>query len=101
MIKNNEPLSMAEALEYVKQESESGKEIVGFIKKFAKIKPADAKKLRKKLQEMDIIKINNSGICKIIDFLPDNAEDLNKVLPDANLNEDETKKILDAIKEFK
>ena len=101
MIKNNEPLSMAEAIEYAKKDSEAGKEIIGFIKKFTKLKPAEAKKLKKKLKELDLIKLNDKHIVKLVDFLPKDREEVNKIVVDANLNEDENKKILETIKEFK
>ncbi|MCK5624595.1 hypothetical protein KAI04_02020 [Candidatus Pacearchaeota archaeon] len=101
MIKNNEPLSMAEAIEYAEKDAESGKEIIGFIKKYTKLKPAEAKNLKKKLQELDLIKLNEKHIVKLIDFLPEDNEEVNKVVIDANLNEDEIKKILETIKEFK
>jgi DNA-directed RNA polymerase subunit F len=100
MIKNDKPLSMAEAMEYGKKD-EAGKEVVGFIKKFTKLKPAEAKKLRGKLQELDLIKLNEKHIVKLVDFLPDDSEEVNKIVVDSNLNEDEIKKILETIKEFK
>ena len=100
MISNNKPLSMAEAIEYAKKD-ESGKEVVGFLKKFISLKPSEAKELRKKLSELDLIKLNEKSIVKLIDFLPEDNEEINKVVVDANLNEDEIKKILDIIKEFK
>lgn len=101
MIKNNEPLSMTEVIGYAKKDSESGKEIIGFIKKFTKLKAAEAKELKKKLKELDLIKLNDKHIVKLIDFLPEDGEEINKIVIDANLNEDETKKVLETIKEFK
>jgi len=88
-------------MEYAKKDSETGKEIVGFIKKFTKLKPAEAKELKKKLQELDLIKLNEKHIVKIVDFLPEDSEEVNKIVVDANLNEDEIKKVLETIKEFK
>jgi DNA-directed RNA polymerase subunit F len=101
MIKNSEPLSMAEALEYAKKSEESETEIIGFIKKFSDIKPKDAKELRKELEALGIIKIKTDYAVKIIDILPENAEELNKIFADVSLDEDETRKILDTIKKFK
>ena len=40
-------------------------------------------------------------IVKVIDFLPDDAESLNKIFTDVSLDEDEAKKILDVVREFK
>lgn len=101
MIKNNEPLSMAEAMNYVDKNSDAGKEVIGFIKKFTKLKQAEAKELKKKLKELDLIKLNDKHIVKLVDFLPDDSEEINKIVVEANLNEDETKKLLETIKEFK
>ena len=101
MIKNSEPLSMAEALEYLKKTDEKAKEITGFIKKFTKLNSKEAKELKKKLQGLDLIKLNENSIVKLIDFLPENNEEVNKIVVDANLNEDEIKRILEIIQEFK
>ena len=100
MIKNNEPLSMAEAKEYVDKAEESNAEIKAFIKKFTKLKPKEAKELRKKLKDLDLMKLRTEQIVKITDLLPENQEDLNKIV-DISLDEDETKKILETIKEYK
>jgi len=98
MIKNTELLSMAEATEYLDKTSST--DIKGFIKKFKKLKLKDAKNLRKKLEELDMMKLRAEQIVKIIDLLPENREDLNKIV-DVSLDEDETKKILETVKEFK
>ena len=100
MIIHNEPLSMVEASEHVEKD-EQGKELIAFIKKFNNLKPSEAKDFKKKLTNLEILKLNVGHVCKIVDFLPETTEDLNKVLADANLDEDENKKILDTIKEFK
>ena len=47
------------------------------------------------------MKINEKHIAKLIDILPETAEEINKIFNDVELDEDETKKILDTIKEFK
>ena len=101
MIKNSQPLSAAEATEFVKKTDESGKEILSFIKKFVKLKSKDAKELKKKLEELDLMKLKEEHIVKIIDLLPENADELNKIFINIGLDEDETKKILDVVKEFK
>lgn len=100
MIRNSEPLSMSESLGYLDKDEKS-KELEKFVKNFTKLKSEKAEELRKNLSELKIIKLNQNHICKIIDFLPANGEDLNKVANDANLDEDETKKVLDTVKEFK
>jgi len=101
MIKNTIPLSMAESLEYIEKDKKTDKPITEFIKKFVEISPKDAKELRKKIEALKIIKLNDTDISKIIDILPDKAEEVNKIFIDISLDENETKKILDTIKEFK
>ena len=101
MIKNMTPLSMTEALEYIKRDSDSEAEAKKFIKKFIKLKPEKAKEMRKKFESMDLMKIKPEHIAKIIDLLPEDPEDLNKIFNDVSLNEDETKKIFETIEEFR
>ncbi len=101
MIRNTIPLSMAESLEYIEKEKKAEKPVADFIKKFVKITPKEAKELRKKLESLNIIKLNDMNISKIIDILPEKAEELNKIFVDISLDENETKRILDTIKEFK
>jgi len=101
MIKNTTPLNMAETLEYVKKDPDSGAEIQKFIKKFVKLKPEKAKEMRKKLEGLDLMKMKPEHISKIIDLLPEDPENLNKIFNDVSLNEDETKKILKTIGEFR
>jgi DNA-directed RNA polymerase subunit F len=101
MIKNSEPLSMTEVIEYLKKSEESETEIIGFIKKFNKLKPKEARELKKEIEELGIIKMKQEYAIKIIDILPETAEELNKIFVDVSLEEDETKKILETIKKFK
>jgi len=101
MIKNIKPLSMAESLEYINKEEGSGADVIGFIKKFTNLKTENAKEMRKNLKNLELIKMNNNHITKIIDLLPKNSEELNKIFTDVSLDEDETKKILDTVKKHK
>ena len=101
MIEKNEPLSMVEVIEYLKKNKDSETDTIGFIKKFTKINLKDAKELRKKIKELDLMKVNDKDIVKIIDIIPENAEELNKIFTDVGLNEDETNKILETVKQFK
>lgn len=101
MIKNSIPLSMAESLEYIEKDKKLEHPAKDFIKKFIKISPKDAKELRKKLEDLKIAKMNDINISKLIDVLPEKAEEVNKIFIDISLDENETKKILDTIKEFK
>ncbi len=101
MIKNSELLSMAEVLEYVKESGEKETDVVGFIKKFNKLKPKEAKELKQELERLEIMKIKPDYIVKMIDLLPETSEELNKIFIDVSLDEDETRRILETIKKFK
>ena len=101
MIRNIEPVSMAEALEYIKEDKENNVNLIGFIKKFTILKPKEAKEFTKKIQNLNLIKIGMEHINKIIDLMPENAEELNKIFSDVSLDEDESKKILEIVKEFR
>ena len=101
MIKNSNPLSMAEAVEYLDDKRDSEAEMKKFVKKFVKIKPDKAKELRKKVEELDMLKVKAEHISKIIDILPEDVEGLSKIFTDVSLDEDETKKILETIEEFR
>ena len=96
MIRKSTPLSMSESLEYIKNS-----ETKTFLKKFALLKEKDAKELREKLENLHLIKLNEKHISKIIDFLPEEKEELSKILNDSNFDENETNAILSAIKEYK
>lgn len=101
MIDKIEPLSMPETLAYISKSKDKEKDIIGFIKKFSKVDQKDALTLRKKLRELDLIKINEEHISKIINIMPENLEEVNKIFTDVGLDEDETKKILETVKQFK
>ena len=88
---------MAESLEYLGEGQENLK---GTIGKFVGISPAQAKEFRQKLEDLNMIKINDKHIAKIIDLLPANSEDLNKIFNDVGLGEDESNKIIDIVKQF-
>ena len=100
MIKGNEALSMQEAGKYVK-EGEKNAELVNFIKDFSKVKPKDAEDLKKEILGMDMMKLKKENIVKIVEVMPENQEELNKVLTNVSLSEDEAAKVLDSVKRFR
>jgi len=100
MITKAEPLSLVEAGKLVSTGEES-KEIKSYIKKFGKIKPEKATEIRKNIEGLDNIKIKKTHIAKIIDILPEDAEDVNKIFTDISLNEEELNKVLEIVKKYK
>ena len=101
MITESTPLSMAEVLEYLKEDTEKETGLKKFIKKFTKISAEKAKQLRKKLEELNLLKMNSEHIAKIIDTMPEGQDNLNKIFNDVSFDEDEANKILQTIKEFR
>ncbi|MEX0932620.1 MAG: hypothetical protein WDZ77_00785 [Candidatus Pacearchaeota archaeon] len=99
MINSSNSLSVSEALAYMKK-SKKSEDLVKFAKEFVKLDEKQAKDLREKIVSLGLIQMNPNQITKIIDIFPENKEDLNKILVDVRLDEDESNKILDAIKEF-
>jgi len=90
---------MPEAVEYLNKEQHG--ETMSFIKGFTKMSFAKAKELRIKLEELNLIKLNREQVSKLIELMPESKEEMNKVLTETNLDEDETNKVLQTIKEFK
>ena len=103
MILDRTPLNMNEVEETLKDVADSDKkqEIELFFKKFLKTKPSQAKKIKEELEKLDSIKIKRGHVVKIVDLLPADASDLNKIFTDVSLNEDENNKILEIIKNSK
>jgi len=99
MIKDSKSVSIAEALEYVKKTDET--DMPAFLKKFTKVTPKQAKEFRKELEDLKSMRINENHISKVIDLLPEDNEALNKIFTDVNLDEDETKKVIDTVKKYK
>ena len=103
MIIDRDPLNMSEIEETLKKipDSDKKEEIRLFLKKFLKVKSGQAKKIKEELEKLDLLKLKREHMVKIIDLLPEDSTDLNKIFTDVSLNEDETNKILDIIKKNK
>lgn len=100
MIIDRTPLNMNEVEDIVKDlpESQKKEDMDQFLKKFLKTKPSQAKKIKEDLEKLDMLKIKREHLVKIVDLLPSDASDLNKIFTDVSLNEDETNKILEVVK---
>ena len=103
MIKEKKSLSMSEAKGIVGKVKETDKIISlrGFIKKFSKLDDKKAKELREELESLNLLKIKPADISKIIDTLPEDFVELNKIFTEVTLDTDETNKILQTIKKYK
>jgi DNA-directed RNA polymerase subunit F len=65
------------------------------------MKKEKALELRKKLEALEMLKVKDVHIAKLIDLMPENKEDVNKIFSDVGLNEDEIQKIIITIEETK
>jgi len=100
MILDRTPLNLNEVQDLLKDvaEGERKEEMEIYLKKFLKTKPVQAKKIKDELETLDLIKVKREHLVKIIDLLPQDATDLNKIFVDVSLTEDETNKILEIVK---
>lgn len=101
MMKNTELLSIAESAEYLDKKKESDAKMLAFIKKFTELSPKDAKEMKEKIEALGLIKINPEKTVKIVDLLPDNSDEVNKIFSDVSLDEEEINKIVDIVKQYK
>ncbi len=99
MIKNSTPLSMTEVADLVGK-GEKQDAIKKFIKQFSKIDIKKTKELKKELETLGLLKLKTEHIVKIIDFLPEDSEDLIKLLSDVSLDQDEINKIIEIVKKY-
>jgi len=103
MILDRKPLDLVEVKELLENIPDNDKktQMETYLKKFSKTKPTQAKKIKEELEELDLLKIKKEHTVKIIDLLPADASDLNKIFTDVSLTEDETNKILEIVKNSK
>ena len=98
-IKEETPITMAEVAA-LSGDSERGKAIKDFIKKFNKMSAEKAIEMKKELKDLDLIRLKDSSIVKIVDFMPQDAADLNKILSEVTFDQEEVTKILNVVKNY-
>lgn len=90
---------MVEANEIIKGLEEK-KEMQLYMKKFMKLKKDKSDKLVEELKGLNNIKMNDYHLVKIVDFAPDEKEEISKIFTDVSLTEEETNAILDIVKKY-
>lgn len=95
-IREEKPLTIAEVIELIKN-SESSKTTEDFLRGYCDTSIETVLKIRGELISLDLIKLKERDIVKIIDFMPQDAVELNKIIGDCNLDNDEVTKILNVI----
>jgi DNA-directed RNA polymerase subunit F len=103
MILDRTPINLNEVEEIIKDtpDTEKKQQTEEYLKKFLKTKPEQAKKIKADLDKLDLLKMKREHVIKIVDLLPTDASELNKIFVDISLNEDETNKILEIVKNSK
>ncbi len=104
MIRESKTVTLVEARELLKKaETDKAKAVSDFIKRFTKLSASDVQKLRKALETLDIIKLREKDIVKLIDYKPEDAEDVRKIFTGSefSLDHDEITKVLEALKQKK
>lgn len=96
MIIQRTPVSLSEALKYASKEKNP--ELNDFAKKLKVLDSEKAEKLNEELEKLEILKLNDKHFAKIVEMFPKDKEDLNKIVPEANLDEEEQERVLNAIK---
>jgi len=99
MILSKKPLTLAEVKELAANVDEN-KPIVAYLKAFSKLNNEKASKLAEEIKALNNPKLKEENIIKIVDFLPRDLEDLNKVLLDVGLTDAESNAILEIVKKY-
>lgn len=99
MIKELSPLTIAEVVKLA-GDTEKEEKLKVFIKQFVKISADKAKEMREELKNLNLIKLKEEHIVKIVDFMPEDAFEVTKILPGIALTQDEITKILEIVKKY-
>jgi DNA-directed RNA polymerase subunit F len=99
MILGSKAQTFAEVKEIIK-DLEEKKELKSYLKKFNKLTKEKSEKLKEEIRELKNLKIKEEDIVKVVDFLPKDKEELNKVFAEISLSEEETNAILEIIKKY-
>ena len=97
VIQEEKPLTIAEVSSLISK-LDSGEKVKEFIKKFEVSSVKDVLKMKEELLALNILKFKETDIVKILDFKPQDASELNKVLCDISLSKEEVEKVLNVTK---
>ncbi|MGK0208789.1 MAG: DNA-directed RNA polymerase subunit F [Patescibacteria group bacterium] len=98
-ITSEKPITLTEVYNSI-EDDERGEKIKLFLKDFVKLSPEEAEEMKTDLNALNLIRLKDTSVVKIIDFMPQTASELNKVLIDTSFEEDEVAKILDVVKKY-
>jgi len=96
---SQKPLTLAEVKELATNLEEK-KQLADYLKKFTKLSKEKSGKLAEEIRALDNPKIKEENIVKIIDFLPEDSEALNKIFTEVTLTEQEANAVLELVKKY-
>ncbi len=99
IILDKKPLSISEVKSQVSNLEEK-KALEDYLKRFGNLKKDKAEKLAEDLRSLNNPKIKEDDIVKVIDFLPTQSEEVNKIFTDVSLSEDESNKIIEIVGKY-
>ena len=99
MIKESAPITLAEVADLA-GDGEKEEKIKSFVKHFVKMPAEKARKMKEELKSLDLIKLKEAHIVKIIDFMPEDGTDLMKIVSGVSLDQEEVNKILEVVKKY-
>ena len=92
MILSKKPKTLAEVKDLVKDID--NKPLNDYFKSFVNLSLDKSDKLKSELSSLNNLKINEEDIVKLVDFIPKDKEEVNKIITETTLSEDETNAIL-------
>lgn len=95
-----QPLCLEEAKK-LSEENEGKEELGEYFKKFVKIKKKDVEPFKKDLKSIESHKMKEEYVIKIMDIMPEDSTDVNKIFVDVSLDENEIKQILDIVAKYR
>lgn len=100
------PLTLAElktklgSRKATKEENIRTKKMIDYLDNFSKLKPKENEEIKKKINELNISRLKEKSIAKIIDIKPEDIDSLRMILTGDNttIKQDDLKKILECLK---
>jgi len=99
MILERTAVTLAEVKEIV-NDLEGKEDLNVYLKKFNKLTKDKALALSEEIQGLENMKIRGDDVIKLVDFLPKDVEDLNKIFREVSLTEEESNAIIDITKKY-
>ena len=94
------PLCLEEA-RAISKENGGKEELEEYFKEFSKLKAKDVAPFKKDLEALGNHKIKGEDLVKIMDLLPEDTSDVNKIFVDLTLDDNEIKQILEIVSKYK